>query len=134
MSRLMRGGTTAEPVLRGQILRRERGQGNIHFPCSADHQQDWQPYYPGDTYSCYMYDLDLHYCSSFIWCSLRRLKKKMSASRPCEHLPVRGGKCQKVYLGGIIDCKDTRVLMVFIVTLGQHYHVGDVSVAQFMFE
>ena len=23
---------TAEPVLRDQILRRERGQGNIHFP------------------------------------------------------------------------------------------------------
>ena len=20
------------------------GQGNIHFPCSADHEQDWQPY------------------------------------------------------------------------------------------
>ena len=24
--------------------RRERGQGNINFPCSADHEQDWQPY------------------------------------------------------------------------------------------
>ena len=23
------------------ILRHERGQGNIHFPCSADHEQDW---------------------------------------------------------------------------------------------
>ena len=43
MSRLMRDGTT-EPVLRDQFLRRERGQGNIHFPCSADHEQDWQPY------------------------------------------------------------------------------------------
>ena len=29
---------TAEAVLRDQILRRERGQGNIHFPCSADHE------------------------------------------------------------------------------------------------
>ena len=38
-----------------QILRRERGQGNIHFPCSADHEQDWQPY-PVDPYSCYMCD------------------------------------------------------------------------------
>ena len=28
----------------------ERGQGNIHFPCSADHKQDWQPY-PVDMYS-----------------------------------------------------------------------------------
>ena len=43
MSRLTRDGT-AEPVSRDQILRRERGQGNIHFPCSADHEQDWQPY------------------------------------------------------------------------------------------
>ena len=52
MSRLVRDGTTAEPVSRDQILRRERGQGNIHFPCSADHEQDWQPY-PVDPYSCY---------------------------------------------------------------------------------
>ena len=34
MSRLTRDGT-AEPVSRDQIFRRERGQGNIHFPCSA---------------------------------------------------------------------------------------------------
>ena len=26
-------------LLCGIILRRERGQGNIHFPCSADHEQ-----------------------------------------------------------------------------------------------
>ena len=31
VSRLTRDGT-AEPVSRDQILRRERGQGNIHFP------------------------------------------------------------------------------------------------------
>ena len=43
MSRLTRDGT-AEPVSRGQILRSVRGQGNINFPCSADHEQDWQPY------------------------------------------------------------------------------------------
>ena len=43
MSRLTRNGT-AGPVSRDQILRREEGQGNIHFPCSADHEQDWQPY------------------------------------------------------------------------------------------
>ena len=52
MSRLTRDGT-AEPVSRDQILRRERGQGNIHFSCSADHEQDWQPY-PVDPNSCYM--------------------------------------------------------------------------------
>ena len=52
MSRLTRDGT-AEPVSRGQILRRERGQGNTHFPCSADHEQDWQSY-PVDPHSCCM--------------------------------------------------------------------------------
>ena len=52
MSRLTRDGT-AEPV--SQVLRRERGQGNVHFSCSADHEQDWQPYLV-DPYSCYMYD------------------------------------------------------------------------------
>ena len=49
MSRLTRDGT-AEPVSRDQILRHGRGQGNIHFPCSADHEQDWQPD-PVDPYS-----------------------------------------------------------------------------------
>ena len=32
-------------------LRRERKQGNIHFPGFADHEQDWQPY-PVGPYSC----------------------------------------------------------------------------------
>ena len=49
MSRLTRDGT-AEPVSRDQIFRHARGQGNIHFPCSADYEQDWQPY-PVDPYS-----------------------------------------------------------------------------------
>ena len=44
---------TAEPVSRDQILRRERGRGNIHFPFSADHEQDWQPN-PVDPYLCFM--------------------------------------------------------------------------------
>ena len=54
MSRLTRDGT-AEPVSRDQILRHVRGQGNIHFSCSADHVQDWQPY-PVDFNSSYMCD------------------------------------------------------------------------------
>ena len=54
MGRLTRDGT-AEPVSRDQFLRRERGQGNIHSPCSADHEQDWPPY-PVDIYSWYMCD------------------------------------------------------------------------------
>ena len=53
MSRLTRDGT-AEPVSRDQILRHARGQGDIHFPCSADHDQDWQPY-PVDPYSSPIY-------------------------------------------------------------------------------
>ena len=49
MSRQTRDGTP-EPISRDQILRPARGQGNIHFPCSAEHEQDWQPY-PVDSYS-----------------------------------------------------------------------------------
>ena len=49
MSGLVRDGT-AELVSRDQVLRRERGLGDINFPCSADHEQDWQPY-PLDPYS-----------------------------------------------------------------------------------
>ena len=63
MSRLKRAGT-AEPASRDQILRRERVQGNIHFPCSADHEQDWQPY-PVDPYSCYMCDHAYTFCTGF---------------------------------------------------------------------
>ena len=55
MYRLTRNGT-AEPFSRDQTLRHEqRGQGNIDFPCSADHEQDWQPY-PVDPYFCYTCD------------------------------------------------------------------------------
>ena len=51
MDRLMRNGT-AEPVSRDQLLRRLRGQGKVHFPCSTDHYQehDRQPY-PVDPHS-----------------------------------------------------------------------------------
>ena len=49
MSRLIRDGT-AEPVSLDQILRHARGQRNMKFSCSADHEQDLQPY-PGDPYS-----------------------------------------------------------------------------------
>ena len=57
MSRLTRDGT-AEPVSRDQILRHARGQENIIFPCSADHEQDWQPY-PVDPYSA-IYVMTIH--------------------------------------------------------------------------
>ena len=54
MSRLTRGTGLPNPW-RDQILRHERGKGNIHFSCSVDHVQDWQPY-PVDPFSCYMCD------------------------------------------------------------------------------
>ena len=41
--------------------RRERGQGNIRFPSTGHHEQDWQPY-PVDPYSCYMCD---HTCIQY---------------------------------------------------------------------
>ena len=46
-------GRSCQTRLARPNFRRERGQGNINFPCSADHVQDWQPY-PVDPYSCYM--------------------------------------------------------------------------------
>ena len=58
MSRLARDGT-AEPVSRDQILRHVRRQENNNFPCSADHDQDWQPY-PVDPYSAICDDHILH--------------------------------------------------------------------------
>ena len=48
------GGTSLRVHL-GYFLRHERGQGNIHFSCLADHVQDWQSY-PVDPYSYYMCD------------------------------------------------------------------------------
>ena len=37
------------------MVRSKRGQGNIHFPCSVDHEQDWQPY-PADLHSAIICD------------------------------------------------------------------------------
>ena len=61
MGVLTRDGT-AESVSRDQILRRERGQGKNHFSCSADHEQDWQPY-PVDPHSAVPVSTDdtMHY-------------------------------------------------------------------------
>ena len=47
---------TAESVSRDKILRHARRQGNINFPCSADHEQDGQPY-PVDPYSAICDDI-----------------------------------------------------------------------------
>ena len=58
MSRLMLDGT-AEPVSRDQIFRRERGQGNMYFSYSVDHEKDWQPY-PVDPYADLCDDHNIH--------------------------------------------------------------------------
>ena len=47
----------AEPVSRDQILRCEREQGNVHFPCSADHEQP----YSVDPYSAIYDDHTYHH-------------------------------------------------------------------------
>ena len=61
-SRLTRDGT-AEPVSRDQILRHARGQGNIHFPCSAGHEQDWRPYPVDHTL---LYVMTIHTYSTYL--------------------------------------------------------------------
>ena len=70
MSRLKRD-KTAEPVSRDHILRRERGQRNLHFPCSADHEQHWQPY-PVDPYSAICDDHTYHESIAVLQVLLRK--------------------------------------------------------------
>ena len=77
MSRLTRDGT-AEPVSRDQILRHARGQGNIHFSCSADHEQDWQPC-PVDPYSAICDDhtyIHTYITSREGWCTTDAVNRK----------------------------------------------------------
>ena len=62
MSRLTRDGT-AEPLLRDQILRRERGQGKkiLIFPVQLTTCRNGNLTYPVDPYSCCMCDhTDIH--------------------------------------------------------------------------
>ena len=67
MSRLTRDGT-AESVSRDQILRHERGHENFHFSCSADHEQDWQPY-PVDHTLAICVTIHIYTCSIYT-CSI----------------------------------------------------------------
>ena len=81
MSRLTRDGT-AEPVSRDQILRHARGQGNVHFPCSADHEQDWQPY-PVDPYSAICDDHTyIHTCPRYVLIRVLRYIISVSKIQP----------------------------------------------------
>ena len=79
MSRLTRDGT-AKPVSRDQILRRIRGQEYIHLPCSADHEQDWQPYL-ADPYSA-VYVMIINAMKSFSPYSLCSLLNVMIVYNP----------------------------------------------------
>ena len=54
MGRLTWDGT-AEPVSRDQIRRHGGDREIFIFSCSADHEQDWQPY-PVDPYFCCVCD------------------------------------------------------------------------------
>ena len=76
----MRDGT-AKPVSRDQILRHARGQGNIHFPCSADHERAGLIgglTYPVDPYSAiirddqyihrYIHMYSKCFCFVCVWC------------------------------------------------------------------
>ena len=88
MSTLTRDGTV-ELVSRDQILRHERGQGNIHFSCSADHVQDWQPY-PVGPYSCYMCDHTSSLVSTVAVDRCRRQKRPQSGNRLCTNTREAG--------------------------------------------
>ena len=86
MNRLTRDGT-AELVSRDQILRHARGQGNIYFPCSADHEQDWQPY-PVDPYSVILCDDHTYIHTRYIHLGhLQLLSKAVAAMAEMEVSP-----------------------------------------------
>ena len=97
ISRLTRD-ETAEPVSRDQILRHARGQGIVHIPCSADHEQDWQPY-PVDPYSAicddhtYIHILILHTQAKFT-------------------LPI-SARCQFIYFK-FGEIYNTRLILLFL--------------------
>ena len=89
MSRLRRD-RTAEPVSRDQILRRERGQGNIPFRCSAHHEQDWQPY-PVDPYYCY------YICDDHTYIHTYRHKDIHSSIHPSIHTHIHPSIYKSIY-------------------------------------
>ena len=71
---------TAEPVSRDQILRRERGKRTIHIPCSADHEQDWQPY-PVDPHSATLDLMVIYYrYTNTVVVKLHDISKNLNAS------------------------------------------------------
>ena len=114
MSRLTRDGT-AEPVSRDQILRHARGQENIHFPCSADHEQDWKPY-PVDPYSAVCDDhtyIHTHthtavFCLTL--CSRRRRSRRWRSRPTCtsSFRGCRGGRSECQFCRGTAEGRRSR--------------------------
>ena len=86
---------TAETVSRDRFLRHERGQGNIHFSSSADHEQDWQPY-PIDPYSCYIFDHT--YIHTYIHVNISHV----DFGRSCTDFWVLSGEFQNLH-GAALD-------------------------------
>ena len=80
MSRLTWDGT-AEPVSRDQTLRHAQGQGNVHSPCSADHEQDLQPY-PVNPYSCFFYNRTYIHTYILLLYAERSVRKSHEISLP----------------------------------------------------
>ena len=110
MSRLTRDGTLPNPSRETKFSGANKARENMSFSCSADHEQDWQPY-PVDLYSCYnryvrtiQSDKDIITIALFVMLLL--FKKNLNASKPSEHPPqVEEQECLKV-LGGNIGCRD----------------------------
>ena len=74
-------GRDAEPVSRDKILRHEQGQVNIDFPCSAGHEQDWQPF----TWLIYIVVVDSHIQRIVLTNEETRVTQQVS-HRPHRHL------------------------------------------------
>ena len=78
---------TADPVSRDQILRHVREQGDINFPCSADHEQDGQPF-PVDPYSAICDDHTYIHTSNGLACLPARCQSKQIAKKSCAPLAI----------------------------------------------
>ena len=73
-----------------QILRHVRGQRNINFPCSADHEQDWRPY-PVDPYSAIICDDHTYIHTYMIGCSRIRPLEQFIVQRDSLYLSPEEG-------------------------------------------
>ena len=119
----------AETVSRDQTLRHERGQGSINFPCSADHEQDWQPY-PVDPYSCYMCD----YIYIYIYIYIMHELESSELVKGCIHpaiitaIEVKAGEPKTENVASIVIDGDALTRWAVIVCstwMGLSFDVGE---------